>query len=88
MCVITIASKHNHIGRMRMLCGEGKRNLTRQQAVSKVSKEIESKYYHITIHCKSLPAIRRSVKTLFDNFTQKERGKEGQVNTGQGKSLY
>ena len=43
--------------------------MTRQQAVAEVSKEIESKYYHDTIHCKSLPAIRRSVKTLFDNFT-------------------
>ena len=57
------------VGRLRMLCGGGKRNMTRQQAVAEVSKEIESKYYHDTIHCKSLPAIRRSVKTLFDNFT-------------------
>ena len=31
------------IGRLRMLSGGGKKNLSRQQAVAEVSKEIESK---------------------------------------------
>ena len=68
------------VGRLRMLCGGGKRNMTRQQAVAEVSKEIESKYYHDTIHCRSLPAICRSVKTLFDNFTEgKKEAKKGRL---------
>ena len=70
------------VGRLRMLCGGGKNNtcMTRPQAVAEVTKEIESKYYHDTVHCKSLPAMRRSVATLFDNFTEgKKEAKKGRL---------
>ena len=62
--------------------------MTRQQAVAEVSKAIESKYYHNTIHCKSLPAIRRSVKTLFDNFTEgKKEAKKGRLTLVKAKAF-
>ena len=76
------------VGRLRMLCHRGKNNMmTRQQAVAEVSKEIESKYYHDTVHCKSLPAIRRSVTTLYDDFTDgKKEAKKGRLTLTKAKA--
>ena len=75
------------IGRLRMLSGGGKRNMTRQQAVTEVSKEIESKYYHDTVFSKPLPTISRCVKTLYDNFMDgKKDAKKGRMNLAKAKA--
>ena len=61
--------------------------MTRYQAVAEVSKEIESKYYHDTVHCKSLRAIHRSVTTLFDDFTEgKKQAKKGRLTLTRAKA--
>ena len=75
------------IGRLRMLSGGGKKNLSRQQAVAEVSKEVESKYFHDTVFCKSLSTISKSVTTLYDNFTEgKRNAKRGRMNHDKAKA--
>ena len=65
-----LPTKASVIGQLRYLSGGGKRNMTRAQAVIEVAKEVEDKYFHDTVHCKSLHQINKHITTLYDIYTQ------------------
>ena len=60
------------IGRVRMLSGGGKKNLSTDKAVLEVAKEVESKYFHDTVLCHSKSKIAKDIKELL--ITYKEGG--------------
>ena len=73
-----LPTKASAIGRLRHLSGGGKRNMTRAEAVKEVAKEVEDKYHHDTVHCKSMRGIVRELTALFNIYTEgKKRAKAG-----------
>ena len=64
-----------------MLSGRGKHNLDIKSAIVQVTKEVESKYFHDTIYCKSTSQINRLITTTWTNFQEGKRlAKAGRLN--------
>ena len=61
--------------------------MSRQEAVTEVSKEIKSKYFHDTVFSKPFRSIFRSVETLYENFMGgKKEAKRGRMNLAKAKA--
>ena len=58
------------VGRLRWLSGGRKNNMPINQAIVEVAKEVESKYFHDTIFCKSNASIRKSIGAIHKIFIQ------------------
>ena len=54
------------LGRMRHLCGGGKRNMQVKQAVDEVAKEVYCKYFHDNICCITIQGISKKVRKEYD----------------------
>ena len=75
------------IGRIRMLSGGGKHNLDIKSAIVQVTKEVESKYFHDTIYCKSTSQISRQITSTWTNFQEGKRlAKAGRLNLTKAKA--
>ena len=61
------------IGRLRMLSGGGRNNMPANKAVLEVAKEVESKYYHDTVFCKSESQIVTVIRKLWSDFREAKR---------------
>ena len=74
------------LGRIRFLSSGGKKNMPIDQAIVEVSKEVEAKYYHDTVYCKSLSEINRKVRNLWTTFSEgKKVAKAGRMNLTKAK---
>ena len=68
------------VGRIRYLSGGGKRNLAADKAIVEVSEEVEAKYYHDTVYCKSLSEITREMKKMWTIYQEgKKLAKAGRL---------
>ena len=68
------------IGRLRMLSGGGRNNIPANKAVLEVAKEVESKYYHDTVFCKSESQIVTVIRKLWSDFREgKRNAKSGRL---------
>ena len=69
------------LGRMRHLCGGGKRNMQVKQAVDEVAKEVYCKYFHDNICCITIQGISKKVRKEYDVMLKGKyglsRGREG-----------
>ena len=61
------------LGRIRYLSGGGKRNMLADQAMIEVAKEVEAKYYHDTVYCKSISMITKEIKKMWTTFQEGKR---------------
>ena len=57
------------IGRLRMLAGGGKSNMPINKAIAEVAKEVESKYFHDTVYCKSKASIIKAIGALYKTYS-------------------
>ena len=80
----TIASV---IGRLRYLMGGGKKNMEKERALREVAKEVEAKYYHDTIYCKSLATIIKELRTIWTSYSEgKKVAKAGKITQTKAKA--
>ena len=76
-----LPSNASIIGRLRMLSGGGKQNMPIKKAMVEVAKEVESKYFHDTIFCKSSSSIVKAVGALYKIYSEgKVYAKAGRMN--------
>ena len=68
------------IGRLRMLAGGGKSNMPINKAIAEVAKEVESKYFHDTVYCKSKASIIKAIGALYKTYEGKKFAKQGLMN--------
>ena len=69
------------LGRMRHLCGGGKRNMNVNQAVDEVAKAVYCKYYHDNVCCITIRGISKKIRKEYDVMLKGKyglsRGREG-----------
>ena len=75
------------VGRIRYLSGGGKRNMPADKAIVEVAKEVEAKYYHDTVFCKSLSEITREIKKMWTMYQDgKKLAKAGRLTLTKAKA--
>ena len=75
------------IGRLRNLSGGGRSNMSSHKAVLEVAKEVEAKYFHDTIYCKSFTTITKRIEEMWTNFQEgKKFAKAGRVHLTKAKA--
>ena len=75
------------IGRIRYLAGGGKKNLSVDKAIYEVTKEVEAKYYHDTVYCKSLRMITKDIQKMWTTYQEgKKVAKAGRLTLNKAKA--